>query len=104
MRHPCSRTQVRTVRPPSVHDGEYLFCGILAFFHGYPFGALKISAVAQLQDARCDGMAHAIVSFVQRCTPQAGRRCGFQIQSNTMTRITAKSAPTVGARCIASAR
>ena len=43
------------------------FCPFLSFFPDQPFGALKTATVAQLQGARCDGMAHAISSFVQRC-------------------------------------
>ena len=38
---------------------------------GRQFYALKTAAVVQLQGGRCDGMAHAISSFVQRRTPKA---------------------------------
>ena len=38
--------------------------------------------VVQLQGAQCAGMAHAISSFVQRRTPQAGRSCVFQDQQH----------------------
>ena len=45
------------------------FASFYRFISGYsdhPFGALKTAAVAQLQGARCDEMAHAISSLVQR--------------------------------------
>ena len=59
---------------------------ILAVFPGHLCGALKTAAVAQLQGARCDGMAHAISSFVQRRTPHAAggsqmRFSGLDLQS-----------------------
>ena len=55
------KNAVEFVNPPNL-----LSFSIITVFPGHPFGALKTAAVAQLQGARCDGMAHAISSFVQR--------------------------------------
>ena len=66
------------VVPKKIRDA---FVNFGIHFLGHPFGALKTATVAQLQGARCDGMAHAMSTFVQRHRPQAGRRSVFQVNS-----------------------
>ena len=71
------RAQARTLGTPGTSLG---LAGWSVEKRHAQAGALKTAAVAQLQGTRCDGMAHAISSLVQRRTPQADRRYGFQVK------------------------
>ena len=65
---------VELVNPP-----DRLLLSIFSCLSWPPIWCPENADVVQPQGARCAGMAHAISSFVQRRTPQAGRSCVFQV-------------------------
>ena len=68
---------VKLVNPP-----DRLLLSIFSCLSWPPIWCPENADVVQLQGVRCAGMAHAISSFVQRRTPQAGRCCVFQDHSS----------------------